>query len=116
MKNKHLAVLDGSQKGPNYSVKGGKKGRVLLLTPNLKGVNDEKSVHRIQPPLGPMIAANVMLQQGHEVYIHDCALADFYHRKVIDKKTILIGQSDEDIARIINGYRPDVVGISALFS
>ena len=77
MKTTSLPVLRGNQRTPALSVSDGKKGRVLLLTPNLKGVNDKNSVHRIQPPLGPMIAANVMRQQGHEVYFHDCALADF---------------------------------------
>ena len=116
MTNTRLTVLDGSQKAPTYNANDGKKGRILLLTPNLKGVNDTKSVHRIQPPLGPMIAANVMRQQGHDVYFHDCALAAFDNRRVIDAKTILIGQEDEAIAKVITEYQPDVVGISALFS
>jgi len=116
MKTTSLPVLRGNQRTPALSVSDGKKGRVLLLTPNLKGVNDKNSVHRIQPPLGPMIAANVMRQQGHEVYFHDCALADFNNRREIDEKTIIIGQDDEAIAKVIAEHQPDLIGISALFS
>src|SRR3989344_2145883 len=58
-----------------------KKGKVLLVTPNLKGMND--GVNRIQPPLGPMIAADVIRRDyGHDVRIHDTALADLDNQNV----------------------------------
>ena len=93
-----------------------KKGRVLLVTPNLNGMKD--GVNRIQPPLGPMIAANVIRNEyGHDVKIHDTALADWYNQRLQgDGRTVVIGQNDADIARVIGEYQPDVVGISALFS
>ncbi|MEK6950167.1 MAG: radical SAM protein [Nanoarchaeota archaeon] len=93
-----------------------RKGRVLLLTPNLKGLRDPQSVHRIQPSLGLMIHASVLLRDGHEVKIHDTALADFYHRPAIDDRSVTIGQSEEEIRKEIARYQPDIVGISALFS
>ncbi|HLD00363.1 MAG TPA: radical SAM protein [Candidatus Nanoarchaeia archaeon] len=101
---------------PTSVIKPQKKGRILLMTPNLKGLSDPNSVHRIQPPLGPMIAASIIRQQGHEVKIHDCALADFYNRVPIDEKSVLIGQDDRDIQKVIEDYQPDILGISALFS
>jgi len=110
-----LPMVTGSYR-PSTRPDIGKKGRVLLLTPNLKGINDAKSIHRIQPPLGPMIAAAIMRQQNQEVYFHDCALADFYNRREIDKKTVLVGQTDAAIGKVIDDYQPDIVGISALFS
>ena len=91
-----------------------KKGRVLLITPNLKGVKD--GLNRIQPPLGPMIAANVLRERGHEVPIHDCALEGWTNQKSLDEKTIIIGQTDSQIGSIIDSYGPDIIGISALFS
>src|SRR3989344_9244780 len=93
-----------------------KKGRVLLLTPNLNGMKD--GVNRIQPPLGPMIAANVIRNDyGHDVKIHDTALADWDNQRLQqDGRTVVIGQNDADIARVIDEYQPDVIGISALFS
>ena len=92
------------------------KGKVMILTPNLKGLSDPNSVHRIQPPLGPMIMANIIRERGYEVRIHDCALADFSRHESLDTKTILIGQADDDIHSVIACYQPEVVGISALFS
>jgi radical SAM superfamily enzyme YgiQ (UPF0313 family) len=90
------------------------RGRILLLTPNLKGVRD--GLNRIQPPLGPMIAAEVMRRRGHEVCIHDAALEGWHNQVVLDEKTILIGQPDSEIEEVIAEYSPDIIGISALFT
>ncbi len=109
-----LVQLRGKNKSPK--VEHNKKGRVLLVTPNLNGMKD--GVNRIQPPLGPMIAANVIRNEyGHDVKIHDTALADWNNQRLQqDGRTVVIGQNDADIARVIAEYQPDVVGISALFS
>ena len=48
-----------------------KKGRILLLTPNLKGVAD--GVNRIGPSLGLMLIAQPLIDSGHVVKIHDMA-------------------------------------------
>lgn len=101
---------------PQRTSSKGKKGRILLMTPNLKGMSD--GVNRIQPPLGPMIAANVIRRDyGHDVRIHDTALADWYNQRLqSDGRTVIIGQEDADITKVIEDYQPEVVGISALFS
>src|SRR5262249_38157296 len=91
-----------------------KTARVLLVTPNLKGVKD--GLNRIQPPLGLMIMAAVLRKGGHEVAIHDTALEGWGNQRQIDDKTLLIGQSDEEIERVIASHAPDIIGISALFS
>ena len=49
-----------------------KKGRILLITPNLKGVKD--GMNRIQPSLGLMTIAQNLLDNNHIVKIHDSAL------------------------------------------
>jgi radical SAM superfamily enzyme YgiQ (UPF0313 family) len=90
------------------------RGRILLLTPNLKGVRD--GLNRIQPPLGPMIAAAAMRRQGHDVVIHDAALEGWHNQVAIDEKTVLIGQPDSEIEEVIATHSPDVIGISALFT
>lgn len=98
--------------------KGNGEGRVLIMTPNLKGF--KKGINRIQPPLGPMIAANVIRKNyGHKVFIHDCALENWGRENKVTTDvdgTMIYGQSDEEIAETIEGYDPDVIGISALFS
>ena len=93
-----------------------KKGKVLLITPNLKGISD--GVNRIQPSLGLMLIAPILEQHGHQVKIYDTALSGWDNRKIIDKKNniVLIGHSDEDIASEVSNFAPDVVAISVLFS
>ena len=49
-----------------------KKAKVLLITPNLKGIAD--GVNRIQPSLGLMLIAPILEKNGHEVKIYDAAL------------------------------------------
>ena len=93
-----------------------KKGRVLLLTPNLKGMDD--GVNRIQPSLGVMLIAAMLEQHGHNVKIHDTALEGWENRVLVDKKKkkVMIGQTDDQIKSVISNFRPDVVAISVLFS
>ena len=93
-----------------------KKGKVLLITPNLKGIGD--GVNRIQPSLGLMLIAQTLKNDGHEVKIHDTALEGWENRTVIDpvNNVVLIGQSDDEIAKVISDFSPDVIAISVLFS
>ena len=46
-----------------------KKARVLLLTPNLRGIGD--GVNRMQPSLGLMLIAQILINNGHKVKIYD---------------------------------------------
>ena len=48
-----------------------KKARVLMVTPNLRVSEGELS--RMQPPLGLMIFAPMLIKDGHAVKIHDFA-------------------------------------------
>lgn len=92
-----------------------KKAKVLLVTPNLKGIKD--GLNRIQPPLGLMLIAQTLIDDGHQVKIHDFALEGWDNRVDIDvkNKLVLIGQKDEEIAKVISDYNPDMLGISVLF-
>ena len=93
-----------------------KKGRILLITPNLKGISD--GVNRIQPSLGLMLIAPILERAGHTVKIYDSALDGWENRKLIDpkNKVVMIGQSDDKIAKAISNFSPDIVAISVLFS
>ena len=93
-----------------------KKGRILLITPNLKGISD--GVNRIQPSLGLMLIAPILEKEGHTVKIYDSALDGWENRKLIDpkNKVVMIGQSDEKIAKVISDFSPDIVAVSILFS
>ena len=80
-----------------------KKAKVLLIAPNMVGMSD--GLNRIQPSLGLMLMASVLIEHGHEVRIHDTGLAGWENRRVIDPikdpKKVEIGQSDEDIKQIV---------------
>ena len=78
-----------------------KKAKVLLATPNLKGFTD--GINRIAPSLGLMLIAQNLIDDGHEIKMHDFALEAWDNHKIIDAKNklVLIGQSDEDIAKAI---------------
>ena len=93
-----------------------KKAKVLLVSPNLKGMAD--GVNRIQPSLGLMLIAQVLIENGHEVKIIDTALNGWQNREFVDlqKNKVMIGQSDKDIMNLIDDFSPDVLGISVLFS
>tara|TARA_B100001540_G_scaffold44651_1_gene39741 strand:- start:224 stop:1738 length:1515 start_codon:yes stop_codon:yes gene_type:complete len=93
-----------------------KKAKVLLITPNLKGIAD--GVNRIQPSLGLMLIAAVLEKNGHKVKIYDAALDGWDNRKMLDEKNkiVMIGQSDEKISKVISDFSPDIAAISVLFS
>lgn len=91
-----------------------KRAKVLLLTPNLKGIKD--GLNRIQPPLGLMIMAAVLRKNGHQVAIRDTALEGWHRQQALGEHAVLIGQTDDEITRVIRAHDPDIVGISALFS
>ncbi len=93
-----------------------KKAKVLLIAPNLRGMSD--GLNRIQPSLGLMLIAGMLIKHGHNVKIHDSGLEGWENRTLIDakKKKIQIGQSDADIKKVISNFSPDVVAISVLFS
>jgi radical SAM superfamily enzyme YgiQ (UPF0313 family) len=93
-----------------------KKAKVLLISPNIKGMDD--GVNRIMPSLGLMLIAQMLIDNGHTVKIHDTALDGWNNRILIDpkKQKLLIGQSDEEISKVISDFCPDIVAISVLFS
>jgi anaerobic magnesium-protoporphyrin IX monomethyl ester cyclase len=94
---------------------GKRKARVLLLSPNLKGLND--GINRIQPGMGIASLAAVLRQDGHEVYVRDTALEGYDNRALLpDGRTVLIGETDNQIAEYIKALQPDIVGISVVFS
>lgn len=91
-----------------------RKGKILLVSPNLKGIAN--GLNRIQPPLGLTISAAILRQNGHDVIVHDAALQGWENREPLHRNMVMIGQSDIEIASFIAETRPDIVGISALFS
>ena len=93
-----------------------KKARVLLVAPNL--LVNEGELNRIEPPLGLLLFAPLLIKNGHVVKIHDYALEGWDIHKLIDpaNKRYLKGQTDDYIANSISDFSPDIVAISVLYS
>ena len=69
----------------------GNKAKVLLLSPNLKGIKG--GVNRIQPSLGIGYLAAVLERDGHEVYVRDTALEGASNEMLLeDARTIVKGE------------------------
>ena len=94
-----------------------KKARVLLVTPRL--VVNKGELNRMQPPLGLMIFAQMLIDDSHTVKIHDFALEGWDNHQLIDPMNdslLSVGQSDEDIASLISEFSPDILAISVMYS
>ena len=91
-----------------------KKARILLITPNLKGVKN--GLNRIQPSLGLMTIAQSLINNNHIVKIHDTALEGWNNKIDLGDNKVLIGQPEKEIKNVIEEFNPDIVGISILFS
>ncbi|MCB9747826.1 MAG: B12-binding domain-containing radical SAM protein [Candidatus Omnitrophica bacterium] len=92
------------------------QGKILLFSPNMRGMKG--GVNRIQPPLGIGYLAALLEKNGYKVYIRDTALEGYSHQVPIDQdpRMVLIGESDASISEYIKKVKPDMVGISILFS
>ncbi|MCL1995997.1 MAG: cobalamin-dependent protein, partial [Defluviitaleaceae bacterium] len=88
--------------------------KILLMTPNIKGTKG--GINRIQPPLGLGFLAAVLIEQGYEVIIRDTALEGYETQQELTGSTVLIGETDEQIAEFIRQTEPAIVGISITFS
>lgn len=110
-----LARADGAMAGLGNVERGGRRARVLLVSPNLKGLTD--GVNRIQPGMGIAYLAAILRQQGHDVHVRDTALEGYETRTPLpDGRTVLIGETDEQVAAFIDKVQPDIVGISVVYS
>ncbi|WP_295102764.1 radical SAM protein [uncultured Candidatus Kuenenia sp.] len=93
--------------------------RILLINPPGKVyvLPDGTPAHRkhCTPPLGLAYIAANLLQNGYEVQVMDI-LAEGYKNEFFKNHSILYGLSTEDILARIEKAKPDIIGISVLFS
>lgn len=89
--------------------------KVLLIQPPYTINKSEPK--GCQPPLGLAYIAAVLEQEGYDVKILDAVVEGYeIENQENDKGLIRYGLSFEQIEKIINDYKPDLVGISCLFS
>ena len=93
-----------------------KKARVLLTAPNL--LVNEGELSRIEPPMGLLLFAPLLQQDGHEVLIKDFALEGWDTLTPFDlkNKRYIRGATEEYMAKVISNFNPDILGISVLYS
>lgn len=86
--------------------------RVLLVQPPI--ILNRNEIRQISPPLGLAYIAAVLRQHGHEVRILDSVILEPRGHKT--GPFIHIGLPWETIKDEISSHRPDIVGISSMFS
>ena len=69
----------------------------------------------VLPPLGVSYIASVIRNEV-EVRIMDAVAEGFYHEVDLDENFLVYGASYDDILARIADYKPDIVGITCLFS
>jgi anaerobic magnesium-protoporphyrin IX monomethyl ester cyclase len=87
--------------------------RVLLINPPYpRFPADPKNA---SPPLGLAYIAAVLEPQRHTVKITDCVVEGFATETEVGNRTVY-GLSIRQLLQIIKEYRPDIIGISCMFS
>ena len=87
--------------------------KVFLLFPPVRLYRETMKL--VFPPLGVGYIASV-IRNDVGVKIMDAVAEGFYHEEDLDEDFLIYGSSYEDIIRRIEEYKPDIVGISCLFS
>lgn len=97
----------------------GPYNRILLINPpgRVYVLPDGTPAHRkhCTPPLGLAYLAANLLQNGYEVQVMDI-LAEGYKNEMFKNQSIRYGLSTEEILARIEKAKPDIIGISVLFS
>lgn len=84
--------------------------KILLIYPPVKIYDYE--IRNYAPPLGlAYLAASI--EHDYDVKILDCVITGREHK---EGDMLRLGLKDDEIARIIKEYNPDLVGISCLYS
>ena len=94
-----------------------KNCRVALISP--RAVASKNMIRRVQPPLGLCCIAAGLRQEGFKnVLIYDTLIEDYNDVRKLDsgEDMITYGSSNEKIEEKMREFKPDIVGVSSLFS
>lgn len=89
--------------------------KVLLIYPPLTLHKLDVSTPSKSTLIGLGYIAAVLQKRGHEVKILDCLTTSFY-RHTIDSSFVRTGLLNSEILEYIKTFKPDVVGISCMFT
>lgn len=93
--------------------------RILLANPNYTIKKESRDDFSFFPPLGLGYLAALLEKNGHEVIIQDYNLSfvgEQVKENFLDPQTIRYGATDEEIRESIRAFKPDLVGISSIFT
>ena len=91
--------------------------KVALISP--RAVAAKHMIRRVQPPLGLCcIAANLRDKGIKNTLIYDTIIEDYSDVRKLDNADDMItyGASDDKILEKLKDFKPDIVGVSSLFS
>lgn len=89
--------------------------RILLLSPPAYTFKSLRDVNPL-PPMGIGYLASVLEGIGVQVKILDCLLHGWNNEEGVDNFIMRVGLSDKEIARRLQDFSPQVVGINCQFS
>ena len=98
-------------------IKNIKDVRVAIISP--RAVATKQMIRRVQPPLGLCCIAAGLREKGlKNILLYDTLIEDYYNVQDLEghDNMITYGASDEKICEKMNEFKPDIVGVSALFS
>lgn len=93
--------------------------KIMLINPpeKVRILKDGKPAHRkhCSPPLGMAYLTSSLLKNDYDVEVVDM-LAEGYSKEKVVNEYIVYGLSNEDLVEKINKFKPDVIGISFMFT
>src|SRR6267142_496076 len=91
--------------------------RVLFVYPPLTTHTDYATESKgTPPPIGISYIAALLERDGLEVGIIDAVVEGYYHEEPLGDNIIRYGLSFDDITSRVADFKPDLVGVSNLFS
>ena len=91
-----------------------KNNRVLLINPPRSLMNYK--IQFISPPLGLAYIAAMLERENIEVSILDTIAEGFYNIEIVENDIYKCGLSWKEIEQRIREYKPDIIGVSCMFT
>ena len=89
--------------------------RITFITPQV--LSSETQIRRVQPPLGIACLAAVLEENGFlNIQFIDASAEGYNNIENLGDGFIKFGLNNSDVIKKIHEFKPDVIGVSALFS
>ena len=105
-------------KGPQTFIKTPSKvNKVLLLFPPAYTIKSSRDINPL-PPIGIGMLASILEKKNYAVKILDCLVRGWNQEEETEanKDIVRVGLTNEQIKKFVEEFKPDVVGVSCMFS